>query len=428
MQITVNVKELSQALNSIIALQKKMPAELSRTDAGIAILRNGSSEYEVVASYEWFSVSVKLPTATGVGDDMQPWTGGRITQNNVIGIVEAEQLGKILSKITNKKQDAVIKHKMNANHLSISIGGNQEYKISTNVPKKVLSNYGVTITDKHIASLDATATEDFISTINSLAGVITTSVSQPSFGCVCIDSFEKTEGGGLFIRMAGSSDIDGFSVIANTQQQADGHFTALLPKLLADSIKAFFKCFGNIETMDIGAVIGEDGKSKSLSFKSELFSLWLSCMTDEFPFNRLSMILGAVANPPVTVTTATSEFVKAISRMTIMASGDNSLTSISITDGGAIELNQYNNADVKNSLACEKLTADRVVNFPSDKAEVSTIVKTNILKKMIGFYHPDLFYVSLTINANGSNGKAIFSDGTEYEEGIASVQLGVKVK
>ena len=429
MQLELDPKEMASALAAIQSLMKKMPGEIATNDAPVAILLDNTLQYQLVAAFDWFNVCVPLYSmkATGQNDVILPWTGGRLSISNLLGIVDDSTLQKTLSKVDKKKFPTVILEYNNGDsEMVLKIGVSNFFKFAVNDPKKVLSNYG-NVSD-NITIMDMTEDEmtSFCEMTGELANIISPSVSKIVFGCVCLSSEPNPNNTDeLVLRMSGNSEVEGFSVICNTKTPCFTEFTALIPKKLAEGMKAFIKCFSSITKPKVGVVLDDQKRAKELVLSTESFTLWLSCMVDDFPFRSIDGILNMISTPVASCIVPTKDFKNVLTRTSTVGKGPRTYSIINVLDSGVLQIRQLNSTTISDIAGTENMESERLIEFPSDTAEVLSVVDTSIIKKAINFFHDDFFYLSLNAKKKGI---VCLSTGEDVYNSLDCVLLGINYR
>ena len=89
MKYTVEIAELKKSLAAMSGLMKKMPGELQKATAPVALMNGQGGTLMLVGCFDWFSASIPLETMELVGSDgLAEYDGGNsIARECMIGIV-----------------------------------------------------------------------------------------------------------------------------------------------------------------------------------------------------------------------------------------------------------------------------------------------------------------------------------------------------
>ena len=425
MKIEIETKDFKQAVSATSTLVKKMPSEMSANDARMALLRD-SSGFAIVSSYDYFSSSISLPTASILGSEengLEAWDEqSQINDSNVVGFAKDAELASLLSKLSGVKK-LILDIDKARQVMTVSDGGSKVYRFDLRTPKKVVANYYRSIGGESCFVLGPEQMEWFCQTVSNLGRMIKPSSSKPGYGNVCLSASPSKE---ETLRISGNSDADGYSMIYDTVVTSREDFTALIPKVTAEGLSTYMKQFGSKHgVVDVHLVINDAGKATSISMISDTFSLSLSCMTDDFPFLALGRILGMVSAPPAEEVFKQDELKTVLDRLGIFANQENAATAIELLDGGAATFSQKMDAISRAVDAKESCDAESVKAFPSDSAKESTTVLTSVLRKGISLF-PAKSEVKVGIVPGGGGKLALHGDDGMAK--ITAVIMGLRLK
>lgn len=422
-----NTKELKGAIAALDAMAKKVPNDIAAGDSPMTLLKRDAG-WSLVAARDYFTAEVKLAEVTLVGDNdgiIEDWDGtASIVEANTLGLINPTVLSALLSKLGASAKTILITIDNDRKKAKVDAGEGREYALDLGPSRKVMASFRTIAAATPVTVLPGDQFAWFCSAISTLSKVVRPSVAKPGFGCVCLNAFPSDS---KTIQLSGNSDSDGYSVIYDTMMTSGCDFTALLPKNLSEAFSAFVSKLGNPEgDVSLSVSAGSDNKASSLVFTSELFSLSVACMRDDFPFKALSKITAMARDGYCQYDTTRDEIKRCIDRLALFSKTEDATTDIRILDGGTVEMVQHKGMMTRDKSARETMDAGKLASFPLELPDVGTVIKTSVLKDTVNMI-PQALDTSLTICRPQGNSNSrlslIANDGTAD---ITIVLLGVK--
>ena len=426
-KLQVKANDLKQAIAAVQALTKGMPgAGVGTGDAKCAILRSCDG-FSIVSSTDRTTAEVVLPTMSFVAPpapgDLDEWNGkSDMTASMLVGFANADDVASLMTKLGTADLAVEVARD---NHRLVIRCGRSENQFDIVDPRLIPSRF--TRFDggnaKHAYTLSSDQLEWFAATVGELGAMIAPSVSHPGFGSVVFNAYPSKS---RPLTISGNSDADGYSVIYTTIIASELDFEMLVPKPLASGFNAFVKALGKTDGDTSFEVVVDNRRVKTLILRNGGYMISVACSADAFPFTATDNILKMAASPAVSARVKYKEINGMLGRTGVSA-GAGSITTLEITDGGMLSLVQHDALTTSNVLARDAIELDGLVKFPGQSTEVSTIVRTDVLRKAVAtMKQADAFSVSITAeNRPGANGKLIL----EHDYNIAvetAVLMGIR--
>lgn len=408
MKYTVEIAELKQAMAAMSGLMKKMPGEMQKATAPVCLLNDKGGILKLVGCFDWFSASIPLKTMQLVGNDgLQEYSGtGSIARECMIGIVGYDKLYTVLSKLDSKNNATIdIVYEHDDPFLTVKSQANgAEYQFDVSDANKVIAIWPVLTSGDTVCTMSSDDFASFCAATQSMSEIVIPSVQNPAFGCVCVSTdsrgVKKDATGKNLLRVSGNSDSEGFSIAVETDIEADKSFNLLLRKELASGLGAFLKQIsisdGNVQLKTRN--VNGSAQVSDLQIESDVFSLWLSCNTDMFPFAMVTKIIEACEGKfaACTLDVSLPAVSKALDREMATVRGKDPVTELTITDGGTIILKQHNGYVHSQPTAEERLDCG-VSSFDQGQTEMGVLLRTDIMKKILTQYPSSKADVSMTL-------------------------------
>lgn len=437
LKYTVEIDELKKSLAAISGLMKKMPGEMQKATAPVCLLNDKGGNLMLVGCFDWFSASIPLKTMQLVGSDgLDEYDGGgSITRECMIGIVGYDKLLTVLSKLDAKNGTTIdIVYEHDDPFLTVKSQANgAEYQFDVSDANKVIAIWPVLATGDTVCTMSSDEFASFCAATQSMSEIVVPSVQNPAFGCVCVSTdsrgVEKDATVKNLIRVSGNSDSEGFSIAVETDIAADKGFNLLLRRELASGLGTFLKQMGGMPDGNVELKTRNvDGAAQAsdMQIESDVFSLWLSCNTDAFPFAMVTKIIEACEGKfaACTLDVSLPAVSKSLDREIATVRGKDPVTELTVTDGGAIILKQHNGYVHSIPTAEERLDCG-VSSFDKGQTEMSVLLRTDIMKKILTQYPSSKANVSMTLKTQTMSPKlhiAAAGDGVKYD----GVMLGLR--
>lgn len=437
MKYTVEIVELKKSLAAMSGLMKKMPGELQKATAPVALMNGQGGTLMLVGCFDWFSASIPLETMELVGSDgLVEYDGGSsIARECMIGIVGYDKMLTVLSKLDSRNGATIdIVYESDDPFLTVkSVSNGAEYQFDVSDANKVIAIWPVLSSGEQVCTMSSDEFESFCSVAQSMSDIVVPSVQNPAFGCVCVSTdsrgIEKDAAGKNLVRVSGNSDSEGFSIAVDTDIEADKPFSLLLRKELASGLGTFLKQMGGMPDGEVTfKTRNVDGASQAsdMQIESDSFSLWLSCTTDTFPFSMVTKIIEACEGKfaACTLDVSLPSVSKALDREMATVRGKNPVTELTVTDGGAIVLKQHGGYVHSTPTAEERLDCC-VSSFDAGQTSMDMFLRTDIMKKILTQYPSANADMSMTLKTQNMSPKlhlTSIGNGIKYD----GVMLGLR--
>lgn len=430
MRYEIGVTELKNALGALTTLIRKMPAETRGAGAEISLMRTRKGGYRLVTTHSWFHASVSLPgiscLSAARGQELDPWDGD--AARSAWGLDDPKAILSVVAKLP-KAGTVTLTRKSGESKITMESGGNKAYEFPLSDASRSLSGYGMHDDGQVVCHFDEAALDAFCTSASEMSALVSPSVTRPEFESLCLSSERVgNDGSPMRLRLSVNVRDEGLSLVETRADTCEEAFTALLPKETATGLKGFVsQLTGDLGAADLVAFPAEAGKpkSKGVSLRGDNYELYLSCRTDDFPFAQVSQILDVVATPSASVREPAKEVKGAFGRVSVLATKGVAALTLSITDAGALSLEQHQELKARTVLAREVLPAVTPECFPGDETVVATNVNSNTLAKGIKFVGSG--EVSIGIVGQSGQGILVFHDGESVYDGMAIVLAAVRI-
>lgn len=430
MRYEIAASDLKGAMGALLSLTKKMPPDGRANGASISLMRDAKGDYHLVTTHTWFHAQVAVDGLSCLtasrNDELLPYDADASAEDSAWGFDDPSAMLAVIAKLP-KSATLTLTRKRGASKVLLESGGNKAYEFQLADPTVSLSGYGMHDSGTVVCSLDESALNGFCQTASTMASLVEPSVTRPEFESLCLSSEEPDGTTGKRLRMSVNISDKGMSLVNTTEHECKEDFSALLPKATSTGLKGFVSQISNgggAELISYPVKAG-DRKAKGIGLRGQGYELYLTCRTDDFPFSQVNQILDTVAAPSVTVDETTKTFIDAFNRTSVLATAGQAAITFSVTDAGALVMEQHKGLLAKTVLARETLDAVTPKVFPSDEAVVSTNVNANNLAKVVKLLDKKEMMVDIV----GTSGLGILAlrCGSTPHEGMCLVMAALRI-
>lgn len=428
MRYEIGASDLKGALGGLLSLTRKMPADGRGNGASVSMMRDAKGGYHLVTTHTWFHASVVLDGISCLtasrNDELLPYDDK--PEDSAWGFDDPAAILAVISKLP-KSATVTLTRKKNESKFLIESGGNKAYEFQLADPAMSMSGYGMHDAGTVVCSLDEDGLAGFCQNASTMAALIEPSVTRPEFESLCLSSERRDDASDWKLRMSVNVNDKGMSLVNTCDEVCKEQFTALLPKETSSGLKGFISQIsggGGADIVSYPVKAGEP-KAKGIGLRGKGYELYLTCRTDDFPFAQISQILNTVATPSVTVAEPTRAFTSAFNRTSVLATAGQAAITISVTDAGALVMEQHKGLLAKTVLARETLDAVEPKTFPDDEAYVKTNVNANNLAKILKLLDKKEMWVDI-VGTSGLGILALRCGDTPYE-GVCLVMAALRI-
>lgn len=411
-RFTIEANEFNKALRAIQNLTREMPASsIGAGDARCALIRTTEGA-SIITCSDVFTAEIKL-TITFIGtlgtSEFDKWDGRtRISPSMLIGFASDNDVKTLISRVDEKTVEVEFDRAKNMMTVRTTKG---RFNFTTVEPRLIATRFQRPNSNvEKMCELNGEQAEWLTSTMGKLASIVPPSSSQPGFGTIVVSAYPSE---GEPLNISGSSDAQGFSIDFRTTLTSGDELEMLVPRPLAAALKGFVteigKESGGAITLGVVRNAGTS-RAKTLVFQGGRYMVAVACDDSFFPFKSIAKIAAANRDARARISVPYKKFQKMLQR--VKAGSDDKLnaavTHINVSDGGVLELKQFNTAVLQNAVSEESIDVGNMTAFPDDVANVSVTVKTSVLMKVLPLCS-DLTDLELIItNApQGQSGKLV---------------------
>lgn len=366
-EITANAGELRKALVALDKVAKKAPTALS--GANLAIERDTDGSWHARTTTEWLSADVTL---SGMSGDAP--------RSGQIAVASPKALSDTLAKIPAKDDVTIRLTGRGGTRVELS-HGTGTYSFDT---ERVRLAPPLESPDaKECATLDAARGDEVINAISAVGKLISESIQLPALSCVFL-SIERDPDGVPFMRVSGSSNGDGWSIIRDvTCDGLASEFHALIPRQLAEVLSTFTKTLGGGAVAMSATPANIDEKaSTTLGIAGDGWSITLACSQELFPFGNITLLMREAVSPDVRMGVATRDLADAVARVGAVHA-PTMATKLTYMVAGGLRLEQYTDQLGGAPTASESLSGLTVDAFPAGVADTSVGIRTQTLSQAL---------------------------------------------